>query len=70
MADCECLVGCIFFNDKMERMPTMADMYKTKYCKGNAEDCARYTVFKKLGKGKVPVDLYPNQTEKAKALIS
>jgi hypothetical protein len=70
MADCECLSGCPFFNDKMANMPAMANSYKRKYCRGNFEKCARYMVFKTLGKPKVPADLYPNQQEKAQQIIA
>ena len=64
MADCECLPGCPFFNDRMTGMPTMAEVMKKKYCRGNFEACARFTVRKKLGKDKVPSDLFPNQMDR------
>lgn len=70
MTECECLAACPFFNDKMERMPAMAEMYKKNYCKGDFERCARYMVFKALGKPAVPINLYPNQQEKALAIIN
>ncbi len=69
MADCECLTGCIFFNNKMSNMPSMAAMYKKTYCRGDASHCARYLVFKALGKQAVPIDLFPNMTDRARALI-
>jgi hypothetical protein len=70
MAECECLSGCPFFNDKMKEMPALAQMYKTKYCRnGENADCARHMVKVALGKEKVPADLYPNQIDKAKAII-
>lgn len=70
MADCECLQGCPFFNDKMGNMPVMADMMKKKYCKGENTKCARYMIFKALGKSKVPADLFPNKQDEAKAIIA
>ena len=69
MTECECLGTCPFFNDKMQNMPAMADMYKKKYCKGDFGNCARYMVFKTLGKPSVPADLFPNQKEKAIAIV-
>ncbi len=69
MADCELLAGCIFFNDKMTNMPTMAAMYKKDFCRGDSSKCARYMVFKALGRPSVPADLFPNMTEQAKAII-
>ena len=69
MADCECLKGCIFFNDKMAGMPSMADIMKKKYCQGDFSHCARHMVFKAKGKGNVPTNLFPNQVDVAKNLI-
>jgi hypothetical protein len=70
MADCECLETCIFFNDKMVSMPTMAAIMKQNYCKTNNAECARFIVFKALGKGNVPTDLFPNNVERAKRIVA
>ncbi len=70
MAQCECLEGCPFFHDKMENMPAMAEIYKTKYCLGSSDTCARHVVFSTLGKPKVPSDLYPNDMAYAKRIIA
>ncbi len=40
-----------------------------RYCKGDSSQCARYVVMKRLGKGNVPIDLYPNEMAKARALV-
>ena len=69
MADCECLPGCPFFNDKMAGMPAMAEMMKKQYCRSGFENCARYTVREKAGKDKVPADLFPNQIDRARQII-
>ncbi|WP_418790709.1 hypothetical protein [Phosphitispora sp. TUW77] len=69
MADCECLQGCPFFNDKMPMDSGIGALYKRNYCKGDNTRCARYMVFKALGKPKVPNDLYPNNLDKATKLI-
>ena len=70
MSDCECLKGCIFFNDKMKDVGALGSMYKKRYCLGDNSQCARYMIFKKLGKPAVPTDLYPNQQDRAKQLIA
>ncbi len=70
MADCECLSGCPFFNDRMKGLESIKEMMKLKYCKGDYSACARYMVFKSLGKPKVPADLIPNEVERAKALVA
>ncbi|MBN1648272.1 MAG: hypothetical protein JW874_09580 [Spirochaetales bacterium] len=69
MADCECLPGCPFFNDRMGSKPATADLYKMQYCKSDFETCARYMVFKALGKPAVPGDLYPNQKDRATEIL-
>lgn len=69
MFDCECLPKCPFFHDKMSAMPVMADLYKKNYCQGDNSTCARYEVFRALGPGSVPGDLYPNQMDRAKAFL-
>ena len=69
MANCECLEGCIFFHDRMAQKPAMAEVYKQKYCLTDNSQCARHMVFRRLGKGTVPADLYPNQVERAAELL-
>jgi hypothetical protein len=70
MADCECLEGCPFINDKMAGKPATSEMYKKAYCHGSNVQCARFIVFSALGNGSVPSDLFPNQVEKAYDLIN
>ena len=70
MADCELLKGCLFFNDKIHNMPTLAEQFKEKYCRGDNSNCARYMTCKALGREKVPPDLFPNQLERAKGIIA
>jgi len=69
MADCTLLKGCPFFNEKMKNMPALADQYKNKYCRGDNSKCARYMVYQKLGRSAVPVDLFPNQLDRAKKIL-
>jgi hypothetical protein len=70
MADCELLKGCLFFNDQMVKMPAVADMMKNAYCLGDNSKCARYMVFRKLGRPAVPADLPPNDAARAAKIIS
>ncbi len=70
MANCECLAGCPFFNDKMPDTEGLGAMIKKKYCLGDNSNCARYMVFKKLGKAAVPVNLYPNMQDRAREIIA
>ena len=66
---CENLAKCIFFNDKMANKPATANIMKNNYCEGDFKSCARYIVCKQLGREKVPGDLFPNQSDRAKILI-
>jgi hypothetical protein len=70
MAECVCLPQCPFFHDKMANKPALAELMKQQLCLGDNTDCARYMVFKKIGRGKVPINLYPSQIEKAKKMIA
>jgi hypothetical protein len=63
------LAGCPFFNDKMSGSAATAALLKQKYCHGDKNTCARYSVLMALGKEKVPADLYPHQTERLPALL-
>jgi len=70
MADCELLASCIFFNDKMANYPTTAQFLKNVYCKGDNFACARYVVFKALGRERVPMDLFPHNIDRARELVA
>lgn len=70
MADCECLAGCPFFNDKMQNMPALANIMKNRYCHDDFAHCARHMIFEKLGKEAVPMDLFPNQTDRAEKILA
>ncbi len=70
MADCELIATCLFFKDQMEKAPDMADYQKKKYCEGDNSVCARYIVFKALGRENVPRDLLPIQIDIGNELIA
>ena len=69
MADCECIAGCPFFNDRMANAPALAEMMKRKFCQDDWASCARYRVFKAIGKEAVPGNLFPNMMDEARNLI-
>lgn len=69
MAGCECIAECPFYNDKMDSALQLGPMYKRTYCLGDKTHCARYMVFEKLGKEKVPEKLYPISVEQAKGIL-
>ena len=70
MANCEYLIHCPFFNDKMADMPATANLYKGSFCQGDNSQCARYMVVRALGKLKVPTDLFPNDAARAKEILT
>ncbi len=47
----------------------MAGMMKKRYCQGDKSNCARWVVRGVLGPTSVPIDLFPNQMDRAEALI-
>jgi len=67
---CEKLPTCIFFNDQMERMPGVAELLKTQYCRGAFDECARFRVAAKVGGANVPRDLFPNDTARANRTLA
>jgi len=67
---CALIETCIFFNDKMSNMPSMATMYKDRYCREDFNACARYQVFATVGRENVPKDLYPNEQDKVAGVIA
>jgi len=69
MVDCKRIPTCVFFHDKMARMPAMADRLKETFCRGDFMVCARYQVLQALGADAVPGDLFPNMQAVADALI-
>ena len=69
MGDCELLETCTFFNDAMEIEHDFADEFKKQYCRGNKSQCARYMVYKALGREKVPSFLYPDESDAANRII-
>ena len=60
MGECECHSRCTLFEEKMADMPTMVELFKSRYCRSDYSTCARYQVFKALGMERVPPDLFPN----------
>jgi hypothetical protein len=53
----------------MENMPATAELYKSKYCRADNSECARYMVLVALGKENVPFDLFPHEVLRAHEII-
>ena len=50
-------------------MPAAAELMKSHYCLGDNSQCARYMVASKLGKEKVPVDLFLGQIDRVNEIL-
>lgn len=67
---CPKLPGCAFFNDKLKRMPAVAEMTKNSYCRSSRHTtCARFIVANAQGSAAVPADLYPDQQDRVATLL-
>ncbi len=58
MTKCERTGVCVFFTNKMHRLPTPSERlkFKVEYCVKDKTRCARYLVNDKLHKGCTPSD--------------
>lgn len=70
VSSCPKLPQCPFFNERLVKMPAIAEMAKDHYCRsGKYESCARYLVAKIFGSSAVPDNLYPDQRDRANSII-
>ena len=82
MADCDKINNCSFLIDRMQSMPTIAELFRRRLCKGDSSGCARYQLFKFLHdsrfeerkdmKEKIALlssNLFPNEFERLKQII-
>jgi hypothetical protein len=67
MAQCEKLVMCPFFSDKMKGTPNTAALMKETFCLGDKTHCARYRV--SLAGFPVPLDLFPNDSGRVQQIL-
>ena len=70
MANCELLLQCPFFNDRMANMPVSSACIKEVYCRTDSSSCARYLVAHALGRERVPPDLFPSEMKRSKRIIA
>lgn len=70
MPECERLDDCAIYRDAMVTMPTIAHLYRDRYCAANHFACARFRAFEQLGKGNVPADLLPTDHARLKDILA
>ncbi len=68
MAECDKIGTCAFISTQLGAMPAFAEMLKNRYCLGDCSECARHMLAQK-GVA-VPFDLFPDDHERAKQLLS
>lgn len=57
------------FSARLEGITGLAESYQARYCLGCCQECARYQVGVHLGAAGIPQNLYPNQHERAQAIV-
>lgn len=67
---CENFEDCRFFNQKLERGPVAIDAFRSVYCMGDFNACARYRVAMEVGRENVPDNLYPNNSFRAQRIVA
>lgn len=70
MSECPYRDECLFFTDRLAKMPAAAQEYKDMYCLTDRHSaCARLIVAETNGNAAVPQDLYPHQYFRASDLV-
>ncbi len=69
MADCAYIPECDFYHDKLDDMPMTAEFMKMLFCHKKFDICARHLYLSHKDTMKIPSDLMPNETYKAKKLL-
>jgi hypothetical protein len=61
---------CSVFTGSLDSVPHLAKRYRTHFCFGEWQECARFAVAEELGISGVPDELLPHQLERGYELIS
>ena len=69
MSECLLLKECRFFNDIIENIPSVSESLKNEYCLGDHTTCARFLIFKAIGKEYLPDEVFPHEAQKAAKII-
>jgi hypothetical protein len=70
MALCVLVNDCPFFQNMLEGMPSISELLKEEYCRGDHGQCARFIVFQSLGRESVPRTLFPQHRDIALRLVT
>ncbi len=54
----------------MTNLPATTERMKKRLCLTDNSQCARYMIYRALGRDKVPADLYPHQVDRAKEILA
>ena len=69
MRDCGFLDSCHLRIQLLGVSPKLAGEYEEAYCKVEPSQCARHMVAEALGREKVPLNMLPFETAKARYII-
>lgn len=69
MHKCEMADHCPFFKDQMAKMPRSTEIMMEMYCEKEYEKCARHIVLIECGSEHVPIDLFPNEFQRAREIV-
>jgi hypothetical protein len=71
MPDCPIFSQCTYFDRRVRiTKPTLAEILQKRFCFGDHAACARFIVFRALGKELVPLNLDPLLPEEADRIIA
>lgn len=66
---CDYLATCALFSGDHVPAPRAVKRYRTHYCIGDWQECARYAVAQEAGIAAVPEGMLPNQHERAYEIV-
>jgi len=69
MNKCPVLEQCRFFNNIIEDVPSISEALKEQYCLCDHSGCARFFIFREIGKEHLPDDVFPHEMEKAEKIV-
>ncbi|HUX21245.1 MAG TPA: hypothetical protein VMW69_08385 [Spirochaetia bacterium] len=69
MYECPYVDDCTFLSRTIADLPDVAFLMKARHCERGHEACARYILAERLGRERVPDELYPNQMGKAGLIL-
>ncbi len=71
MPECPILNQCTYFDRRLKATkPTLAEILQKRFCFGDHASCARFMVYRALGRERVPTNLDPLLPEEANRIVA